>query len=159
MFGNEIERLKSLYFSETNTKKKQEFRNQINQLINNLTNNNESFDFEVYFSEVFHEKGGFDVVIANPPYGFHQIHKDNLKHFLKENYIVAHRSYEHYFLFYELSLKLLNSLGSHAFITPVTWLTIPSAYSLRQFILSSVVSQRKIYNDLATIDCKEIIEP
>jgi hypothetical protein len=24
---------------------------------------------------------------------------------------------------------------------------------------ASVVSQRKIYNDLATIDCKEIIEP
>jgi len=27
------------------------------------------FLWNLYFSEVFHEKGGFDVVIANPPYG------------------------------------------------------------------------------------------
>ena len=27
-----------------------------------------TFDFEIYFSEVFHEKGGFDIVIGNPPY-------------------------------------------------------------------------------------------
>ena len=27
------------------------------------------FDFKIFFSEVFHEKQGFDVVIANPPWG------------------------------------------------------------------------------------------
>lgn len=65
-----LEELKPLYFNETNAKKKQEYRKQIDNLIKKLTNNNETFDFEVYFSEVFHEKGGFDVVIANPPYIF-----------------------------------------------------------------------------------------
>jgi hypothetical protein len=65
----ELERLKPLYFNETNAKKKQEYKKQINQFIKEITNDKETFDFEVYFSEVFHEKGGFDVVIANPPHG------------------------------------------------------------------------------------------
>ncbi|MBT9139275.1 MAG: hypothetical protein DDT31_01858 [Syntrophomonadaceae bacterium] len=65
---NELENLKPLYFNETNAKKKQGYKQSIDQLIRQLTNDNETFDFEVYFSEVFHEKGGFDVAIANPPY-------------------------------------------------------------------------------------------
>jgi len=65
----ELEQLKPLYFNETNARKKQEYKNQIDELINQITNGRKDFDFEVYFSEVFHEKGGFDVVIANPPYG------------------------------------------------------------------------------------------
>lgn len=69
----ELERLKPLLFNETNPKKKQEYKNQIDDLISQITNGHKEFDFEVYFSEVFHkkagEKGGFDVVIGNPPYG------------------------------------------------------------------------------------------
>lgn len=64
----ELERLKPLYFNETNTGKKQSYKNLIDQTIAKLTNGHTDFDFEIHFSEVFHEKGGFDVVIANPPY-------------------------------------------------------------------------------------------
>ena len=134
---SELEKLKPLYFNETNPTKKQEHKKQIDDLITQLTNGHKEFDFEVYFSEVFHQEGGFDVVIGNPPYGFHQIHKDDKKIYFKKHYVVVHGSYEHYFLFYESSLKLLNSNGSHAFIAPVTWLTIPSAHYLRQFILTN----------------------
>ncbi|MGH9194493.1 MAG: TaqI-like C-terminal specificity domain-containing protein, partial [Acidimicrobiia bacterium] len=38
-------------------------------------------------------------------------------------------------LFYEAALRLLGGSGFLAFITPVTWLTIPSAKSLRRFVL------------------------
>ena len=65
---DKLEKLKPLYFNETNMRKKQEYRKQINELISQITNGHKDFDFEVYFSEVFHEKKGFDVVIANPPY-------------------------------------------------------------------------------------------
>ena len=41
---------------------------QIDDLIHELTNGKETFDFEIYFSEVFHEKRGFDLLIGNPPY-------------------------------------------------------------------------------------------
>lgn len=65
----ELERLKPLLFNETSPKKKQDYKNQIDGLISQITKGHKEFDFEVYFSEVFHEKGGFDVVIGNPPYG------------------------------------------------------------------------------------------
>ena len=92
------------------------------------------FNWQKGFSEVF-KKGGFDAVIGNPPYGFHQIHSDNVKQYLKKYFRASQGSFENYFLFYEKSLKLLTENGLHGFIVPVTWLTIPSAKSLRKFIL------------------------
>lgn len=65
---NELERLKPLLFNEVNPSKKHQFKKQIDELIRQITRGHKEFDFEVYFSEVFHEKGGFDFVIANPPY-------------------------------------------------------------------------------------------
>ncbi len=91
------------------------------------------FDLEWMFGV----KDGFDVVIGNPPYGFHHIHSKELKAYFKEKYQSAVASFENYFLFYEKSLNLLKMGGSHSFIVPVTWLTIPSAYSLRKYILSN----------------------
>lgn len=65
---NRLEELKPLYFNETSASKKQEYKKQIDELISQITNGHKDFDFEVYFSEVFHEKKGFDIVIGNPPY-------------------------------------------------------------------------------------------
>ncbi len=63
-----LEKLKPRYFNETNATKKQEQKKEIDDLISQITDGHTAFDFEVYFSEVFHEKKGGDVVIANPPY-------------------------------------------------------------------------------------------
>ena len=93
-----------------------------------------AFDWNTEFADIM-TSGGFDAVIGNPPYGFHQIHDDNEKIYFKSHFIASQGSYEHYFLFYEASLRLLNNRGIHGFIVPVTWLTIPSALSLRKFIL------------------------
>ncbi|MCL4479103.1 MAG: N-6 DNA methylase [Deltaproteobacteria bacterium] len=105
----------------------------------NLFNDDErlrinAFDWNAEFKDIM-TSGGFDAVIGNPPYGFHQIHGDNEKVYFKNHFIASQGSYEHYFLFYEASLRLLNNRGIHGFIVPVTWLTIPSALSLRKFIL------------------------
>jgi len=70
----EIERLKPLYFKETKEKEKSELRARIDTNIRELLDTAKKFgvqvdfDFKLYFSEVWHEKGGFDVVIGNPPY-------------------------------------------------------------------------------------------
>ena len=93
-----------------------------------------AFDWTAEFATIM-KAGGFDAVIGNPPYGFHQIHDDSLKPYFKSHFAASSGSYEHYFLFYEASLKLLKKCGLHGFIVPVTWLTIPSAASLRRFIL------------------------
>jgi len=81
--------------------------------------------------------GGFDAVIGNPPYGFHQIHSDYLKPYFKRHFLSSKGSFEHYFLFYEQSIKLIKKDGLLGLIVPVTWLTIPSADSLRRFILDN----------------------
>ncbi len=65
---SKLEALKPQYFNETNPTEKQQLKNEIDKLIYEITKGHKKFDFEVYFSEVFHEKGGFDIVIANPPY-------------------------------------------------------------------------------------------
>jgi tRNA1(Val) A37 N6-methylase TrmN6 len=69
----ELERLIRKHFDETNPDKKKEYKNRIDELISQITNGHKEFDFEVYFSEVFHENKGFDVVIGNPPYGFRDV--------------------------------------------------------------------------------------
>lgn len=84
---------------------------------------------------MFGIRNGFDLVIGNPPYGFRKIHGDSAKSYFKNHFASAHGSYEHYFFFYEASLRLLRQGGTLSFIAPVTWLTIPSAKSLRQFIM------------------------
>jgi len=94
-----------------------------------------AFDWDAEFPEIM-AAGGFDAVIGNPPYGFHQIHSEYVKPYFKEHFAAAHGSYEHYFLFYDRSLRLLRDGGTLGFIVPVTWLTIPSARTLREFILN-----------------------
>jgi hypothetical protein len=71
-----IEKLKTYFFDETRPSEKNELKDQINHAIYDLYKNTEqslgykvTMDFKINFSEVFHEKGGFDVVIANPPWG------------------------------------------------------------------------------------------
>ncbi len=93
-------------------------------------------DKELGFYSIL-KNGGFDAIIGNPPYGFHQIHTQDSKDYFKKHYAASEGSFENYFLFYEASLKLLRPAGYHGYIVPVTWLTIPSAVSLRRFVLSN----------------------
>ena len=64
----ELHKKKNLYFNESNLLKKQRYKEDIDQFINKITEDRKVFDFEFYFSEVFIEKKGFDIIIANPPY-------------------------------------------------------------------------------------------
>ena len=142
---NELEKLKPLFFNETNPTKKQEYKKQIDKLISEITSGHTEFDFEVYFSEVFHEKKGFDVVIANPPYGVS----------IKGEYRVAViknlgkvPDYEIYYYFLELSKKLLNSEGVKCYIIPNTFLFNIFAAKYREKLL-------KEWDILLIIDCTE----
>ncbi|MEZ0322698.1 MAG: hypothetical protein ABWJ98_00060 [Hydrogenothermaceae bacterium] len=56
---SELEKLKPEYFNKTNPVRKQELKKRIDELIYEITKGHKEFDFEVYFSEVFHKKGGF----------------------------------------------------------------------------------------------------
>ncbi|MBA7528509.1 hypothetical protein ES705_20696 [subsurface metagenome] len=111
---NELEKLKPLFFNETNPTKKQEYKKQIDKMISEITSGNTEFDFEVYFSEVFHEKaspersrrGGFDVVIANPPYVRQEKIKDQKQALQKQEYEVYNSTSDLYTYFYERSYHI-----------------------------------------------------
>jgi len=66
---DEIENHKKKYFNEINPSNKKILKEKIDNLIYEITSGHNEFDYEVYFSEVFHNRKGFDVVIGNPPYG------------------------------------------------------------------------------------------
>ncbi|MBC2696636.1 MAG: N-6 DNA methylase [Desulfobacteraceae bacterium] len=129
---NELEKLKPLFFNETNPTKKQEYKKQIDELIRAITNGHTEFDFEVYFSEVFHKKGGFDVVIGNPPYfNLSNVDKE-IVGYLKKKYKKIHTGYNdivYYFIY--LSLKQLSSNGISALITSNYYLGNEYAQKLR----------------------------
>ena len=119
-----LEELKPLYFNETSAVKKQKRKKQIDDLIGQMTNGHKDFDFEVYFSEVFHEGKGFDVVIGNPPYVALQKNGGELgKLYQGAGFTTFARTGDVYQLFYERGCQLLMpSAGLLAYITSNSWL-------------------------------------
>ncbi|MEA3349013.1 MAG: Eco57I restriction-modification methylase domain-containing protein, partial [Chloroflexota bacterium] len=70
-----LEALKDDFFDEIDPIKRQILRTQIDQELAEIYKNTKkslgyqvTVDFKINFSEVFREKGGFDIVIGNPPY-------------------------------------------------------------------------------------------
>jgi|Deesub1362A_J573_1020465.scaffolds.fasta_scaffold01312_4 hypothetical protein len=130
---NQLEKLKLLYFNETNPRKKQEYKNKIEELISKITKGRKEFDFEVYFSEVFHEKGGFDVVIANPPYVRQEKIKKQKELLRKAGYEVYNSTSDLYTYFYEKSHQILKEEGVSCFISSNKWMRAKYGEKLRRF--------------------------
>jgi len=134
----ELEGLKYLYFNEIDLSKKQEYRTEIERLIYEITNGRREFDFEVYFSEVFHQKGGFDIVIGNPPYIQLQKPIDGrLKYadlYKNEGYELFDRTGDIYCLFFERGMKILKDNGHLVYITSNKWMRAGYGEKLRGFL-------------------------
>ena len=130
-----LEALKPLYFNETSAGKKQKHKKQIDDLISQITNGHKDFDFEVYFSEVFHEKKGFDVVIGNPPYVALQKNGGELgRLYQNADFDTFARTGDIYQLFYERGCRLLRpSGGLLAYITSNSWLKAEYGKSTRRY--------------------------
>lgn len=135
----ELEVLKGKFYNETNEIYKRNLRNEINAKIRELLDSAEqysgyhiAFDFKLYFSEVWHEQGGFDIVIGNPPYGV-SIKGDYRKIVLKQFEKVP--DYEIYYFFTELARRLLKSKGTASYIIPNTILFNVYALKYREKVL------------------------
>ncbi len=133
----ELEKLKPLHFNETNPSIKQELKKKIDNLIFQITNGHSEFDFEVYFSEVFHQKDGFDIVIGNPPYIQLQKAIDRKNKvadlYKNQNYKTFERTGDIYCLFYEKGLSILKNNGILTFITSNKWMRAGYGEKLREF--------------------------
>lgn len=96
-----------------------------------------AFDWENEFPDIF-AKGGFDVVIGNPPYVYSRDNKitEIQQKYFRETYRFIQHRVNTYFLFIDLSYRILNKNGYLGFIIPNTWLTVDSFSSLREFIIN-----------------------
>lgn len=96
-----------------------------------------AFSWEKEFPDVF-AKGGFDVIIGNPPYvfardNFSQIEKD----YFVEKYTSSKYQINTYLLFIEKSVQIINSKGNYGLIIPNSWLMMYSGEGLRKFLLEN----------------------
>lgn len=151
----EIERLKERYFDEPDYDRKAKLKEQIDNQIQARLAESEStlgyrvdFDFRLFFSEVFRKKGGFDVVIANPPYGLlnkrqnkHEsiLVTDNELNYFKTSpeYAPARGGMINVFrLFIVRSLTILRPGGCFAEIFPLAFAGDSSAAGLREHLLT-----------------------
>ncbi len=144
----ELERIKPLYFNETNPTRKQEYKKQIDDLISQITNGHTEFDFEVYFSEVFHEKGGFDVVIANPPYVDIKGLPPTYVKLLFRQFGTAHNRINLYSVFIEKSYNILRNKGTLTYIIPNSILLNSSYIKIRELIVKDVTKIMKLPDNI-----------
>ena len=147
---HKLEQLKPIYFDESATVKKAELKQEIADLIHQLTNGKEDFDFEIYFSEVFHKKRGFDVVIANPPYVGESGHKE-LFRATKQG--ALGRFYtgkmDYFYFFMHLALNLAREDAAVTFITTNYYLTATGASKLRADFKERAIVKRLVnFNEL-----------
>lgn len=90
------------------------------------------FDFHKEFPEVF-AKGGFDVVIGNPPYVRQENLKD-IKTILEKKFTTYIGTADLYCYFYELGINILRSGGVLGYITSNKWLRINYGKNIRKML-------------------------
>jgi methylase of polypeptide subunit release factors len=94
-----------------------------NSLIADKNEHGHAFDWQAEFPEIF-ERGGFDIVIGNPPYVRMETIKP-FKPYLEKHYAVASDRADLYAYFYEKGFALLRPGGRLGYISSSTFATIP----------------------------------
>ena len=104
----------------SHTQEKETYKREIDKLINEITIGKETFDFEIYFSEIFHRKAGFDAVIGNPPWISNDSLEEPVKAALRSAFTFSTESrFDLSCPFVELSMrKLMAKKGTTAFVLP-----------------------------------------
>ncbi len=105
------------------------------------------FDWKAAFPAVF-EKGGFDIVIGNPPYVRMEFIKA-VKPYLSEHYVVAADRTDLYAYFFERGVGLLKDGGRLGFISSSTFFRTGSGEKLRGFLTDGVAIESVVdFGDL-----------
>lgn len=144
---------------ELNKDKKKKLQKEIDELEEQKQNlaENHPLIWSIEFAEIFYDKGGFDIIIGNPPYVRQEdisdpagnlepkIYKNKLKETAKMDFPdhfkgkvkISGRS-DLYTYFYVRSLHLLNPDGMHVFICSNSWLDVGYGKWLQYFLLKNV---------------------
>lgn len=150
LYLEDLERLKPLFFNETNPSRKKAFKDQIDEAIIKIISGHKDFDFDIYFSEVFHANNGFDIIIGNPPYvftrksDFSQTFKSLVKQYYPFLFNIKSNSRANqsgkinlYSLFLAKGLILLKSKGILSYIIPNNILRTTTYDNIRKYILNN----------------------
>ena len=95
----------------------------------------EAIDWRVHFAEVFAQRGGFDIAIANPPYISVESLNVETKEHLFNHYETCEKRTDIYIGFMERSLSLINSGGFMSFIVPAAFTKQQYATKMRRKII------------------------
>ena len=113
---------------------------QVRQEIFSFTHPNQQikgFDWRVEFAEVWSQKNGFDIAIANPPYGINVDDFVRNMYFNQRNENEKGQSKDSYGIFIARGLQLLRPGGTMSYIVSDTWQTIKSHRPLRKRLLDN----------------------
>ena len=98
--------------------------------------NSEFFLWHTWFKPVF-DKGGFDIIIGNPPYIQIEYMSNNLKTIYKnEKFDTFEKKGDIYCLFYEKGVFLLKQNGLLCYISSNKWMKVGYGESLRNFFVT-----------------------
>jgi hypothetical protein len=154
-------------FIKVSEKEVSEIRERVDDIekeIDNLSKVKENLDdptkkpfvWEIDFAEIFGDKGGFDIVIGNPPYVRQEKisppnkmkdeitlenrreYKEKLINSVKSKFPAVEnidRKSDYYIYFYFHGLSLLNDKGTFCFITSNSWLDVGYGKELQEFLL------------------------
>lgn len=128
---------------------------QTNRKLNDLSNNikcgnsliddaaiagESAFDWKAEFPQVF-SKGGFDVIIGNPPYvnSKEEMFSKTTKDFFIANYKTSAYQIDLYILFLEKSISLISKNGISSMIVPNSWLNNLFLKNVREFFLKNTL--------------------
>jgi len=177
---NKMFKLQDRYFEEDNDKNKVDLMKRIDKIRDDLIryklskdNNKKSlekyeeslkknikpyFIWELEFAKVFKEKGGFDIVIGNPPYiGFHNVQN---KEYYKDRFYSAKGKYDFYVLFIEKGIEILRRNGFVSFICPSYFYKRNYGRNIRKYILNNTsikmisdFSDSQVFDSATTYTC------
>ncbi|MEZ4801137.1 MAG: TaqI-like C-terminal specificity domain-containing protein [Gelidibacter sp.] len=124
---------------------------QPNRKLNDLNNNikcgnsliddvsvagNKAFNWQNEFPQIF-EKGGFDVIIGNPPYVARNLNQ-SIKNYINSKFETAQYQLELYVAFMELGIRNIKKGGIVSYIVPNSWLKNLMMSDCRKFILENL---------------------
>lgn len=110
-----------------------------------------AFNWQEQFPKVF-ERGGFDVVIGNPPYVQLQSMGEMSDVYAKCGYETYNKSADLYCLFTERGYNLLKPGGLQSFIMPNKWMLVSYGKELRRFMTKSNLQQILNFGDVQFFD-------
>lgn len=106
-----------------------------------------AFNWQQEFPQVF-AKGGFDVVLGNPPYVKLEQIRESSKALEKMNFTTFEKRGDLYVLFVEKGFKILKDDGVISYIMPNKWMQASYGKSLRKFFLQYQINQLVDFGDI-----------